>query len=185
MLGVGCRGESKEAARRVTRLCACPGWPQVLTASFDGTARIHGLKSGKLLKEFRGHTSYVNAALWTTDGGSVLTASSDGTVRVWDSKTCTNTNTFTPPTSTGRDEVAVNDIHLLPATLGGGAEFLVCTRSPEAHLMNTQGQVTDNNRRRGPWWGGLGWGGVGWGGAPIRVPDASLRGPRAPVPGLR
>ena len=102
---------------------------------------MHGLKSGRLLKEFRGHATYVNAAVWAADGESVLTGSSDGTVRVWDAKTCRNTGTFTPPTSTGRDEVAVTDLHLLPATLGGGAEFLVCTRSPEAHLMNSQGQV--------------------------------------------
>jgi len=31
----------------------------VLSGSYDGTVRVHGLKSGKMLKEFRGHTSYV------------------------------------------------------------------------------------------------------------------------------
>lgn len=44
--------------------------------------RIHGLKSGKLLKEFRGHTSYVNDAIFTNDGARVITASSDFTVKV-------------------------------------------------------------------------------------------------------
>lgn len=44
--------------------------------------RIHGLKSGKMLKEFRGHTSYVNYAIFTNDGGRVITASSDCTVKV-------------------------------------------------------------------------------------------------------
>lgn len=44
--------------------------------------RIHGLKSGKLLKEFRGHSSYVNDAIFTTDGSRVITASSDCTVKV-------------------------------------------------------------------------------------------------------
>lgn len=44
--------------------------------------RIHGLKSGKLLKEFRGHTSYVNDAIFTNDGARVITASSDCTVKV-------------------------------------------------------------------------------------------------------
>ena len=29
---------------------------QLLSASFDMTVRVHGLKSGKTLKEFRGHT---------------------------------------------------------------------------------------------------------------------------------
>lgn len=44
---------------------------QVLSGSFDGSVRVHGLKSGKMLKEFRGHTSYVNDAVWGADGSQV------------------------------------------------------------------------------------------------------------------
>jgi hypothetical protein len=39
--------------------CVCLCCVQVLSGSYDGTIRVHGLKSGKMLKEFRGHTSYV------------------------------------------------------------------------------------------------------------------------------
>jgi hypothetical protein len=45
--------------------------PQVLSSSFDGTVRVHGLKSGRMLKEFRGHTSYVNGAIYSADGSQV------------------------------------------------------------------------------------------------------------------
>lgn len=55
---------------------------QLLSTSHDHTARIHGLKSGKTLKEFRGHTSFVNGAVFLNE--HVVTASSDGTVRFWD-----------------------------------------------------------------------------------------------------
>ena len=58
-----------------TTLCshrACPR-AQVLSASFDGTVRVHGLKSGKMLKEFRGHTSYVNGAIFSADGSQART----------------------------------------------------------------------------------------------------------------
>jgi len=37
----------------VTSLCFHRDGTQILTTSFDQTARIHGLKSGKALKEFR------------------------------------------------------------------------------------------------------------------------------------
>lgn len=33
--------------------------------------RVHGIKSGKMLKEFRGHSSFVNGAVYTADGTQV------------------------------------------------------------------------------------------------------------------
>ena len=45
-------------------------------------SRIHGLKSGRTLKEFRGHTSSVNNAIYTQDAHHLISASSDGTVKV-------------------------------------------------------------------------------------------------------
>ena len=55
---------------------------QLLSASYDMTIRIHGLKSGKTLKEFRGHTSFVNMVTFVPDSPHVVSASSDGSVKV-------------------------------------------------------------------------------------------------------
>ena len=44
--------------------------------------RIHGLKSGKTLKEFSGHSSFVNCAIFLPDSHNMLSASSDGSVKV-------------------------------------------------------------------------------------------------------
>lgn len=40
------------------------------------------MKSGKTLKEFRGHTSFVNKAIFSADGHQIISASSDGNVKV-------------------------------------------------------------------------------------------------------
>lgn len=61
----------------------------------DTTARrVHGLKSGKMLKEFLGHTSYANDAIYSPDGSQIVSAASDGTVRVWEAKSCEQLRAF-------------------------------------------------------------------------------------------
>jgi len=55
---------------------------QVLSGSFDTTVRIHGMKSGKTLKEYRGHASFVNDVCWSSDNLRIISGSSDGTIKV-------------------------------------------------------------------------------------------------------
>ena len=104
----------------------------MLSASFDGTARLHGLKSGKTLKEFRGHTSYVNDAQFSPDGARVLTASSDGSVRVWDAKTCECVSVLAPPAPAAGVEGAVLSTHVVPSNPD---LVVVCSRGPALHVM--------------------------------------------------
>ena len=40
------------------------------------------MRAGKVLKEFRGHASFVNCVAFTHDGARLITGSSDGTVKV-------------------------------------------------------------------------------------------------------
>ncbi|XP_023944357.1 WD40 repeat-containing protein SMU1 [Bicyclus anynana] len=108
---------------------------QILSASFDRTIRIHGLKSGKILKEFRGHTSFVNEAVFTPDGHSVLSASSDGTVKVWSVRTGECSATLKP---LGSGEPPVNSLLLTPKNPD---HFVVCNRTNTVVIMNMQGQI--------------------------------------------
>ena len=57
---------------------------QVLTASYDRTARLWDAASGKELVVLRGHERLVYSAVLSADGSKVLTASSDRTARLWD-----------------------------------------------------------------------------------------------------
>ena len=97
--------------------------------------RIHGLKSGKLIKEFVGHSSFVNDAIYSIDSHNVLSASSDGTVKLWNIKTTECLNTFK---TFGTSDVPVVSIHFLSKTTD---QFVVCNKSNTVSIMNTQGQI--------------------------------------------
>jgi WD40 repeat-containing protein SMU1 len=94
--------------------------------------RIHGLKSGKLLKEFRGHTSFVNEAVFTPDGHGVLSGSSDGTVKLWALRTAECIATHKP---LGGGEPPVNALLLTPKNPD---HFVVCNRTNTVLVMNMQ-----------------------------------------------
>jgi WD40 repeat-containing protein SMU1 len=44
--------------------------------------RILGIKSGNILKELKGHTSFVNEAIFSKDYSKILSCSSDATIKV-------------------------------------------------------------------------------------------------------
>ena len=114
---------------------------QIISSSFDTTVRAHGLKSGKTLKEFRGHTSYVNNVISSLDGHQLISASSDGTVKLWNTKTTECLNTFKSIGASAGGSVNVNSVHLLPKNPDN---IVVCNRTNTVVIMNMQGQVFSN-----------------------------------------
>ena len=56
---------------------------QVLTASFDQTAKVWSAASGKCLLTLEGHSRWVKSAVFSPDDQQVLTASQDETAMVW------------------------------------------------------------------------------------------------------
>ncbi|KAJ2800591.1 hypothetical protein H4R20_004002 [Coemansia guatemalensis] len=112
---------------------------QILSSGFDSVLRIHGLKSGKMLKEFRGHTAPVNSVVFSADMSRIVSSSDDGTVRIWDTATGSCVHTVVP--STDKPGLAAPAAHSALAIPGSPTEFVVCTKSPNVYVISVDGQV--------------------------------------------
>ncbi|MES1921356.1 Serine/threonine-protein kinase smu1, partial [Bonamia ostreae] len=106
---------------------------QVLSSSLDFTAKIHGVRSGKTLKVFRGHKSFVNDVHFA-NSNNILTASSDGTMKLWSIKDSSCVHTI----NSGDKESAIVSICPFPRK---NDLFFVCSRSPSVHLIRSNGSV--------------------------------------------
>ncbi|KAI6203116.1 WD40 repeat-containing protein SMU1 [Aphelenchoides besseyi] len=117
----------------------------VLSSSFDSFIRVHGMKSGKCLKELRGHQSFVMDVRYTEDGRQCLSGSVDGTLKLWNLKTLECINTFRISVDT-----PINCILPVPKTTD---QFVVCNRSNTINVINTNGQIvrtfTTGKREKG------------------------------------
>jgi WD40 repeat-containing protein SMU1 len=129
---------TKAHAQGVTCLAFAKDGSQLASGSFDGTARLHGLRSGKTLRELRGHGSYVNDVLWSADGGRLVTASSDGTAKVWDARSAECLCTIRPPQLVQAASLALCSIALWPPN---PEHLVICSKSATVHVVSFSGQL--------------------------------------------
>lgn len=138
--GVCIRKITKAHPLGITSLNFSRDGSHILSTSFDGNLRLHGLKSGKTLKEFRGHSSFVNCALFGKDGIHILSGSSDGTIRIWDQRTSECVMTYRPGGMAGiaSSDLAVHTLQLMPNNLD---HIMVVAKCPYVFIISTQGQL--------------------------------------------
>ena len=58
-------------------------WQQLLSGSYDNTARLWDLATGKHVQELKGHSWWVWAAEFSPDAQRIVTAGQDGKAIVW------------------------------------------------------------------------------------------------------
>jgi eukaryotic-like serine/threonine-protein kinase len=77
----------KGGAERMESVRFSPDGSRLVTADWDGTARIVDAASGTQLEILKGHGDKLDYAAYSPDGRRVVTASYDRTARVWDAAT--------------------------------------------------------------------------------------------------
>ena len=71
----------------ITKGSFSPDGEWVVTASFDGTARLWDARTGSQLFVLEGHGNVVQSARFSPGGERVVTAGYDRSARIWDSST--------------------------------------------------------------------------------------------------
>ena len=105
-----------------------------------------------MMKEFRGHTSYVQCVLWGQDQARIVTGSADGYVKVWDVKAQACVSSFNAPTvASGMGNIlAINQIPRAPRNKDRGAAVILDSLLDSIYIssecrmiwkMNLRGQV--------------------------------------------
>ena len=80
----GCRSRRTAPSRRAR---FSPDGKRIVTGSWDNSAKIWNVETGRAELKLIGHGGYVNSAEFSPDGKWILTASDDRTARIWDAKT--------------------------------------------------------------------------------------------------
>jgi len=83
---------------------------RLLVGSEDRVARIFDMKSGKLIKELKGHTGGVTGAAFLPDGKRAITGGADRSLRIWDVESAKELRAF---------ENVPDDVHCLAVSPDG------------------------------------------------------------------
>ena len=161
----GGSGGSSDQGCAVTCIQFNPDASKVLTGGHDSTCREFGLLSSRMIKEFRGHKSYINCCSYVilpnssvvthseADGErnflAVATASADGSVIVWNGRTAEPLREIIPPISTANNTsihdtesiVSSRSIHTVIHLHSPPNTMVVVPRSDRAFLMSLSGSI--------------------------------------------
>lgn len=126
----------------VTSVCFNKDNTCVLSGSYDRLVKLHDVKNGKLITEFKGHTSFVNHVLFSTDSSRVISGSSDGSIKIWDSQDASCL--YTIQSNTTNTSHPVHGILTIPKHPD---QLAVCYKSPYIQHVTMNGRIIKSYQR--------------------------------------
>jgi len=106
----------------------------ILVAEIDIVAI--GLKSGKVVKKFVGHTDSVNTLLFSEGGGKLISGSYDGSMRFWNYSTAECLINYKPSIEKLRSSSSVLNVIDLKQGKDGKQTLAICNKSNNVLVVN-------------------------------------------------
>ncbi len=103
-----------------------PDGTQILTGSWDWSAQLWDVATGRVIRGFEGHDERVTSVAFGPDGRHVLTGSIDGTMRLWETSTGAELYQF------NRADERITAVAVSPS----GRHVLAATNQGVAHLWD-------------------------------------------------
>jgi len=107
---------------------------RILSASQDSLIREFGLRSAKMIQEYRGHESYVTSIQLTKGDSLLVSSSADATVKIWHRGTGDCLQTLALPSLSGSAANAISINSVLPLNEDASI-MVVIPRGPVAYTM--------------------------------------------------
>lgn len=105
---------------------------EVLSGGHDGSVKLHGMKSNKTIRDYKGHRSFVYGLAYSRDDNYIVSGGSDSTVKIWNSKTAQLLHEI-------NNKQRVHTVLLMPNFKND--IFLVGDRSRCLQLIDLEGRV--------------------------------------------
>jgi WD40 repeat-containing protein SMU1 len=122
--------------------CLCFGKDNAQLISGAKEIKIYGLKSGKMLKEFRGHEDgIINDLIINSEGSRLISGATDGMIKIWDYKTTECIQLIRPPSNRPVQDSDILSLLSLYNEQDKTEQVVVCLKSDTLHLMNSGGHL--------------------------------------------
>lgn len=105
---------------------------EILSGGHDGAIKLHGMRSNKTIRDFKGHKSFVYGLAQSRDENYIVSGGSDSLVKIWNAKTAQLLHEY-------KSQARVHTVLLMPSFKSD--IFLIGNRSRCIQLIDLEGRV--------------------------------------------
>lgn len=110
----------------------------IITGGYDGVLKVSGLRSGKVIKEFKHHSSFITDCFLSSNGNLLYSCGADGLVCIWDIRLASLVKSLNP---FSQDHLSHESIQNIIPNSNSSKSIFVISKSGQIVIMSEDGKV--------------------------------------------